>query len=215
MSFINYKQEKSLGELLLQSNVIQSEQLKQALAEQQRTAEPLGKTLVRMGFVREEEILRALQGLLVVIFRLGQEDFAFEALFVQEIVRWREINHLPKMPAYIEGLLNHRNRIIPVLNLARRLERDVNPSPVNEDSRIIIVEKSASAFGLLVDSVEAVSQLPLEKIDSNPTLLHRIDSRFTYGVGKYDNRIITLLHLEPILGEMPSALPLPEAGETA
>lgn len=213
MTFINYKQEKSLGELLLQSGVILPEQLKQALAEQQRTAEPLGKTLVRLGYAREEEILRALQGLLVVIFRLGHEDFAFEALYVQEIVRWREINHVPKMPDYIEGLLNHRNRIIPVLNLARRLERA--PNPVNEDSRIIIVEKASQAYGLLVDSVEAVLQLPLERIDTNPTLLHRIESRFTYGVGKYENRIITLLHLEPILGELPQAVKNPESGDAA
>jgi purine-binding chemotaxis protein CheW len=197
----NRMQEKSLGELLLQSGLIQRAQLTHALAEQQRSAEPLGKTLIRLGYVREDQVLQALQGLLVVTFRLATENFAFEALFVQEIIRWREVNELPKMPDYVEGLLNHRDKILPVINLARRLGRE--PQPITEETRIIIVEKLSQVYGLVVDYVEAVMQLPLEKIESNPTLLQRIDPRFLYGVGKYEKNVITLLHLDPILGDMP------------
>ena len=80
MKFIQHQQEKSLGELLVQSGRLPREQLQKALVEQQRSAEPLGKTLVRLGYVEEKDVLNVLQGLLVVTFRLDKEDFAFEAL---------------------------------------------------------------------------------------------------------------------------------------
>ncbi len=212
MGFMEYKQEKSLGELLLQNGKLRPEQLQLALSEQQRTAEPLGKTLIRLGYVHEEEVLQALKGLLVVVFKLEQEDFAFEALYVQHIITWQAVNKLPKMPEYIEGLLNHRGKIIPVINLAIRLGR--TPGPIGEDARIIVVEKTSQFYGLLVDGVEAVMQLPLEKIESSPTLLHRIDPRFLYGVGKYEKRIITLLHLDPILSEVMTPESSLDGGET-
>jgi purine-binding chemotaxis protein CheW len=200
-------QEKSLGAMLVQNGLLTMEKLRHALSEQQRAAEPLGKTLVRLGFVREEDVLRSLQGLLVVIFRLGQEDYAFEALYVQEIIRWHEVNRLPQMPDFVEGLLRHREKIVPVFNLALRLGR--TPTPKHDDSRIIIVERTSQFYGLEVDGVESVLQLPLERIDNSPTLIQRLDARFLYGVGKFEKRVVTLLNLEAILEAFPRPTSLP------
>ncbi len=200
-------QEKSLGALLVQNGLLSPEKLRHALAEQQRQAEPLGKTLVRLGYVREEDVLKSLQGLLVVVFRLGQEDYAFEALYVQEIIRWHEVNRLPQMPDFVEGLLRHREKIVPVFNLALRLGR--TPTPKHEESRIIIVERVSQVYGLEVDGVESVLQLPLERIDNSPTLVQRLDARFLYGVGKFEKRVVTLLNLEAILEAFPRPTSLP------
>jgi purine-binding chemotaxis protein CheW len=211
VSFIDHRQEKSLGELLIQSGLLDAAKLQRALKEQQRTAEPLGKTLVRLGYVHEDQVLKALKGLLVVVFKLHHEHYAFEALYVQEIIRAVAVNRLPQMPPYIEGLFNHRGRIMPVIHLARRLGR--TDARTVEDARIIIVEKASALFGLVVDEVESVMQLPIEQIDNQPTLIHRIDPRFLYGVAKVGQRIISLLNLEPLLGEVQSALPVKESGE--
>ncbi len=200
MAFIERKQERSLGELLLQSGLIQKGELSRALQEQQRSAEPLGKILVRMGYIREQDVLQALQGLLVVIFHLGDEEFAFEALFVREIIRWREANKLPRMPKFIVGILQHRESIIPIVNLSQRL--GLPPGPLTDNTRIIIVESSLQIFGLVVDSVESVMQLPMEQIENNPGILQRINPRYIYGVGKSDKRLITLLQLSNIIEEM-------------
>lgn len=211
MSNIHRQQEKSLGELLVQSGRLQPEQLDKALSEQTRSAEPLGKTLVRLGFVVEQDVLNVLQGLLVVTFRLAKEDFAFEALFVREIIRWQEINQLPKMPQFIEGIIKYRGAVVPIMNLAQRL--DQASQPPTDESRIIVVEHTSRLFGLLVDEVEAVVQLPMDRIESSPALLHGLEKHYIYGVGKYNDRLITVLHLENILETVPAHEHLPETGE--
>lgn len=211
MSSVQRQQEKSLGELLVQSGRLAPEQLEKALSEQQRSAEPLGKTLVRMGYVEEKDVLNVLKGLLVVTFRLDKEDFAFEALFVREIIRWQEINHLPKMPEYIGGIIKYRGMVVPIMNLAKRLNQ--NPQPPTDESRIIVVEHTSRLFGLLVDKVEAIVQLPMDRIESSPALLHGLDKRFIYGVGKYQESLITVLRLENILESVPVHEQLPETRE--
>ncbi len=200
MAFIERRQERSLGELLLQSGLIKKDELSRALQEQQRSAEPLGKIMIRMGFISEQDVLQALHGLLVVIFHLGKEDFAFEALFVREIIRWREVNKLPSMPQFVAGILQHREAIIPIVNLSRRL--GLPSGPVNDDTRIIVVESASQIYGLVVDSVESVMQLPMEHIESNPGSLQRINPRYIYGVGKTEKRLITLLQLTNIMVEI-------------
>jgi purine-binding chemotaxis protein CheW len=211
MSFIQRQQEKSLGELLLQSGRLQRDQLEKALAEQQRSAEPLGKTLVRMGFVQEQDVLNVLQGLLVVTFKLAQEAFAFEALFVREIIRNQEVNKLPKMPPFIEGLIKYRGIVVPIINLALRL--GLPSQPPTSETRIIVVQCMSQVFGLLVDEVEAVVQLPIDRIEPSPALLHNMDSRYIYGVGKYADRLITVLHLETTLENVNAQEILPATGE--
>ncbi len=193
MGYIEQHQEKSLGQLLLQSGRISQEQLNQALTEQQRAAEPLGKTLVRLGFAREEDILQVLKGLLVVTFTLDEEFFAFEALYVREIIRYQPLNKLPRMPDYVEGLLRHRESVLPVVNLSLLLcHRQI---PVTEMTRIIIIEITDQLYGLRVDTVEAVVQLPMSNIETTPSTLKGINPKFVYGVGKVANRLLTVVHL--------------------
>jgi len=212
MAFMERQHEKSLGELLVQSGRLNKNDLQKAVAEQQRNPDSLGKILVRMGLVKEQEIAQIMQGLLVVTFHLGDELFAFEALCVREIIRWQAVNQLPRMPKFIEGILRHRDMVMPVINLASRLGKP--PVPGNEDSRIIIVEIASQLFGLSVDGVEAVVQLPFDRIESSPAVLHGIDTQYIYGVGKHDNNLITVLHLENILAVV-IGQGLPELGGQA
>ncbi len=193
MGYIEQHQEKSLGQLLLQSGRINQEQLNQALTEQERAAEPLGKTLVRLGYAREEDILQVLKGLLVVTFTLANEYFAFEALYVREIIRYQPLNKLPRMPEYVEGLLRHREAVLPVVNLTLLLCH--RTSPVTETTRIIIIEITGQLYGLRVDTVEAVVQLPMNNIETTPSTLKGINPKFIYGVGKVANRLLTVVHL--------------------
>jgi len=148
---------------------------------------------------------------LVVTFRLAREDFAFEALFVREIIRHQEINQLPKMPPFIEGLIKYRGIVVPIMNLAAKLQQA--SQTLSDESRIIVVECASQIFGLLVDEVEAVVQLPMDRIESSPAVLRGLDARYIYGVGKYNDRLITVLHLENILENVQAHDVLPDAGE--
>lgn len=200
MARLEKHQEQSLGELLLQSGRIKKEQLEKALAEQERTAEPLGKTLIRLGFAKEEDILHVLQGLLVVTFTLAQEMFAFEALFVREIIRYQPLHQLPQMPDYVEGLLRHRESILSVINLTVFLGHTSNE--LTEDSRIIIAEIATQLFGLRVDAADAVIQLPMDQIENVPAALNGLQSKYIYGVGKYEGKLITVLNLSQLFSDV-------------
>ena len=81
------KQKKSLGRMLLEEGLLTQEQLDKALETQKQSGEPLGKVLVRLGWIEERDILRALEGLMVVIFSLEGEEFGIETLYVREIIR--------------------------------------------------------------------------------------------------------------------------------
>lgn len=200
-----------MGELLLESGRIKKEQLEKALQDQQRSAEPLGKVLVRLGYVQEKDVLQALQGLLVVTFHIRDEVFAFEALFVREIIRFAPLNHLPRMPRYVMGLLHHRELVVPVINLAARFGWE--PRAEDDDTRIILVEVASQFYGLVADGVEAVVQLSMDQIESTPAAMQGIDSRFIGGVARHDQLLITLLQLEKILETVTPDLKPAEGGE--
>jgi purine-binding chemotaxis protein CheW len=200
MANIVRHQEKALGELLLQNGKIDKSQLEHALTEHQRAAEPLGKTLIRLGYVREEDILFVLKGLLVVMFGLSKEAFAFEALYVREIIRYQPLHQLPRMPDYIEGVLRHRESVLPVINLTLFLTSQ--RLMTNEGTRIIIVENATQLYGLRVDSVSAVVQLPMDRIDTNPSAIRGLNPKYLYGVGKYDGKLITVLNLGNLLTDI-------------
>ena len=87
------------------------------------------------------------------------------------------------------------------------------PQPVNDETRIIVVEIASQVFGLLVDEVEAVLQLPMDHIESSPTVLKGLDPRYIYGVGKYQERLITVLHLENIMENINAHEILPAEAE--
>src|SRR5450759_1513539 len=116
-------QDKSLGELLIQAGYLTKEQLNEALKEQRtlESQEPLGKILVRMHLVREENIINVLKGLLVVVVEINKELFGMEIVFSREIIKYRNITRLPNMPLHILGMISIRNEVIPVISISRRI----------------------------------------------------------------------------------------------
>lgn len=192
-----HHQEKTLGQILEDSGLIRRDQLAKGLEEQKHTGEPLGRILVRWGWVNEQDVIKALRGLLVVTFQLGGEDFGVETLYVREIIRVIAAIPVPQTPKYLEGIINIRNRVIPVLDLRKRLGLD--PKAVDEASRIIVCEMPSRNAGLLVDCVGAVMQLKMENLVNTSGASHGIPAKYVYGLGRLGERIITLLDLETLL----------------
>jgi purine-binding chemotaxis protein CheW len=205
--------DKTFGELLVRQRLLTAEQWQLALTERGRTKEPISKIVVRMGWVKESDMLRTLQGLLVVTFHLGSEEYAFEANYVLEVIRYQQPNPLPKMPSYILGLFNHRGHILPIIDLALRLHHPA--ITLQDETRIIIIQYDTKVFGLVVDSVEAVMRLPLDTLDQSPSLLQRIEPNLVHGVVRWGDRVITLINLLTLGAEMPNAGSLSGAGESA
>lgn len=133
----------------------------------------------------------------LVGFKLGEEEFAVDILAVQEINRMVEITKVPKAPAFVEGVINLRGKIIPIIDLRKRFK--MNDKTLSKETRIVVVNVEKSTIGLIVDSVSEVLRLPLSTLEPPPDLISGIDVEYIRGVGKLDKRLLILLDLNKIL----------------
>src|SRR5690242_7017678 len=102
----------------------------------------------------------------LVVFRLGDNEFAVAIEQVQEILALGPLARVPKTPAFVEGIINVRGRIIPVLNLSKRL--GIPGRDRDGDTRIVVAEVAEQTVGLIVDMVTEVLKLPLSGIEPPP-----------------------------------------------
>lgn len=132
----------------------------------------------------------------LVTFSLG-EEYGVPISQVQEIIRIGNITIVPNSPSYMDGVINLRGRVLPVLNLRRRLK--LPAGDLTKASRIIVTEIGTKVIGLLVDSVSHVVRISSNLIESAPEEILEVDTDYITGVGKLKNRIVILLDLEKLL----------------
>ncbi len=142
----------------------------------------------------------------IVSFRLGKETFGVRVSQVREIGKVHDITKIPKMPAFIEGVLNLRGQITTVIDLKKRfnISSDGNGS-ITAASRIIIAEIGDTQIGIIVDAVEDVMRVPRASISPPPTTLTvGTEAGFLTGICKLPDRLVMLLDLNRIMsaGEM-------------
>ncbi|HJT18905.1 MAG TPA: chemotaxis protein CheW [Nitrospira sp.] len=132
-----------------------------------------------------------------VTCRIANEEFAFDVLCVQEINRMVEVTRVPKAPFFVEGVINLRGRIIPVLDLRRRF--GLPPAEKTDDSRIMVVLVRQRMVGLIVDEVVEVLRIPKSAIEPPPSVGGSAGSEFTQGVGRIEDRLLIVLDLNRLL----------------
>ncbi|MGH9716926.1 MAG: chemotaxis protein CheW [Candidatus Acidiferrales bacterium] len=150
----------------------------------------------------------------VVGFRIGRETFGLPISIVREIVRVPEITSVPNAPDYIEGVINLRGRIIPVVDLRKRFGQKSIES--NKKNRIVVVELGPRAFGLIVNSASEVLRIPPSDIEAPNNVFQEGELDFVTGVGKLRGRLVILLDVSKILrrGELNDIEEIAHAAET-
>ncbi len=133
----------------------------------------------------------------LVSFNIGNEEFGIDILKVQEIIRLMTITKVPNSPEFVEGVVNLRGRVIPVIDL--RIKLGLAKIDHNNDTRIIVVEINNSTIGFIVDAVSEVLRIPKNITEPPPPIAAGIDSDFITAVGKLEDRLLILLDLEKIL----------------
>ena len=133
----------------------------------------------------------------VVSFDIGSEEYAIDILDVQEIIRMVEITPVPKAPYYVEGVINLRGKVIPIIDL--RLRFGLSAAERTKETRIVVVDVSRVILGLVVDSVSEVLRIPSNMIESPPNGKQGA-SEFHKGVGRVDGRLLVLLDLTRLVG---------------
>ena len=147
----------------------------------------------------------------VVGFRIGEETFGVGIGSVREIVRVPEITAVPNASETIEGVINLRGKIIPVMDLRKRFGRvEIQPDKKN---RILVVEMDSKLVGLIVNSASEVLKIPPSEIESPSSVFADGESSYVTGVGKLNGRLIILLDISKLL-HRPEFKKLEEAAET-
>jgi len=137
----------------------------------------------------------------LVSFRIGDEEFGVDILVVQEIIRLPIITPIPNAPRFILGMINLRGRIIPVIDLRKRLKiAGKKPTQNDRKTRVLIVEMQSNVMGFIVDSVSEVMRVPVSEIEPTPHLVvSSIEAEYIKGVIKLPKRLVVLLDFQQVL----------------
>src|SRR5881628_1688885 len=142
----------------------------------------------------------------VVGFRIGNETYGVRIASVLEIVRVPEITAVPSAPDLIEGVINLRGKIIPVMDLRKRFGQ------TDKKNRILVVELENKLIGLIVNAASEVLKIPPSEIEASGSVFAEGDSGYVTGVGKLKGRLIILLDISKLL-HRPEYKRLEEAAE--
>lgn len=132
-----------------------------------------------------------------VTFNLGEEEYAIEILKVQEIIRMIPITRVPNSPEFINGVINLRGKVIPVMDLAKRIGLPVKST--DNDSRIIVVEIQNKIIGFIVDKVNIVLRINNSIIEPTPQMVGRTNAEFISGIAKMEHSLLILLDLDKVM----------------
>ncbi|MDX9857019.1 MAG: chemotaxis protein CheW [candidate division Zixibacteria bacterium] len=140
----------------------------------------------------------------LVSFNIGSEEFGVDILKVQEINRMVDITKVPQAPHYVEGVINLRGKVIPIIDLRKRFSLEVKAHDKN--TRIVVVDIGGNIMGMIVDAVSEVLRLPSDTIEPPPELVTGINSEYIKGVAKLEDRLLIFLDLSKVIdvGEVAS-----------
>jgi len=146
----------------------------------------------------ESRVTRAEEAKIVqlIVFNLGEEEFAVEIEEVKEIINAEAITPIPDSPEFIKGIINVRGNIIAVIDLKARFF--LRPKKEDEDKHIIITKND---YGIMVNEVTEISRLPETAINEAPELVTKIHEEYIKGVITLENRLIILLDFTKVLSE--------------
>jgi len=116
---------------------------------------------------------------------------------VQEINRMNEITKVPQAPEYVEGVINLRGKVIPIVDLRRRVDMDIKEH--DKDTRIVVVNIEKNTIGMIVDSVSEVLRIPKSSVEPPPSMISGFDTDYIKGVAKLEDRLLLFLDLNKIM----------------
>jgi len=132
-----------------------------------------------------------------VIFKLGNEEYGVDIMNVKEISEYKQSVKIPNTPKFVDGIINLRGDITPIINLKKRFDLESNEA--NSDTRIIVINIRNKQVGFVVDEASQVLRIGEDDIEPAPDLVAGVDKKYISGVGKLQDKIVLLLDLEYIL----------------
>lgn len=132
----------------------------------------------------------------LVVFELAEENYGIDISAVEGIIKMQPITKMPQVSTFIEGVINLRGIVVPIIDLRKRFGLPINEH--STDTRIVNVFIGKSKIGMIVDAVSEVLRIPEEAIEPTPPMISSVNTSFIRGIAKLDNRLITLLDLDKV-----------------
>jgi purine-binding chemotaxis protein CheW len=145
----------------------------------------------------------------LVGFRLDNENYAIAITKIQEIILIKPITRIPQVPDFIEGLINLRGSVIPIVNLRKRF--GLLPRDLDDDTRIIVVNVQDKTVGCIVDAVTQVMRINRDQVQPPPLGVLAVNHRYLAGLAKLDDRLMIILDIEKLFDAEELATPLASA----
>lgn len=146
---------------------------------------------------QEKKTVIAGEELQLVSFTIGTEEFGVDILKVQEINRMVEITKVPQAPHYIEGVINLRGKIIPIIDLRKRFGLEIKS--YDKNTRIVVVDIGGTIMGMIVDAVSEVLRLNSATIEAPPEMVTGVNTDYIKGVAKLEDRLLIFLDLSKVI----------------
>ena len=150
----------------------------------------------------------------LVVFDLAGEHYGVDIATVREIIQMQTVTRVPGSVSYVEGLINLRGVVIPVVDLRKRFGFDGVEK--DKDTRIIVINSNNQDTGMIVDSVTEVLRISSNSIEPPSAVVSNSESHYLLGTAKLPDRLVILLDVEELLGtedisQISSAMPSVEA----
>ena len=133
----------------------------------------------------------------LVVFDVAGEHYGVDIAAVESIIKMQTITVVPRAPAFVEGVINLRGKVLPVIDLRKRfgLARESN----TRDTRIVVVEMGGTTVGMTVDGVSEVLRINDDAIEPPSPIVTTVESSFIKGIAKVGERLVILLDLSRVL----------------
>jgi purine-binding chemotaxis protein CheW len=132
-----------------------------------------------------------------VVFSLNGQFYGAEASQVFQIIRYQEVTKVPRMPKFIEGIINYRGSVLPVINLSKRF--DIGDMEITKKTKILITRMDDKLAGFMVNDVSEIIKFTDEDIEPAPLMINSEASSYLNKVGKKGNKLISIIDLEKVL----------------
>ncbi len=142
---------------------------------------------------------RDIQEIKVVCFKLGSDTYAIDIMRVREILKPQKLSGLPGAPSFVEGVINLRGTVIPVVDLRRRFE--IEDAEGTSRGRLLITMIQRQPIGLMVDSVTEVASIPVRDLRPPPSVIKSAGYRYLIGVCLVKDGMLLLVNPDTILDD--------------
>ena len=132
----------------------------------------------------------------LVTFRLGSGEYAIDIMQAKEIIKMEKITLIPNAPDFVEGVINLRGNIIPIIDLKKRF--NLEEIEGDKNTGIIIVKIEDVDMGIIIDSISKVVYISNSDIQPPPPMLSGIGQKYIKGVGKLEDKLLVVLDLEKL-----------------